>query len=186
MLQGDGTGVTGPSPERKYDMQAQDNVLYFAKVSPTAKIPERKTGNAGYDIYADFTLDGFFIHPYETQLVPTGIASAMSSDWYLQVEERGSTGSIGIKKSCGVIDSSYRGEIFIAITNVTNKTICIKKGIDKVDTVGDYIYYPYDKAIAQLVLHRVHNEVTTQEISYKDLKSIPSDRGDGILGSSGK
>ena len=44
----------------------------------------------------------------------------MPSKYYFQVEERGSTGSKGIKKSAGVIDSGYRGEIFIAITNSTD------------------------------------------------------------------
>jgi len=86
------------------------NDLLFAKVKPNAIIPTKKEENAGYDIYACFDENTHYlvIPPQETILVPTGIASAMNNNYYLQVEERGSTGSKGIKKSAGVIDSSYR------------------------------------------------------------------------------
>ena len=167
-------------------MNAKQNTLYFAKVRNTAKIPTKDEENAGYDIYADFTEDELVIRPHGTTCVPTGVASAMDSGWYLQVEERGSTGSIGIKKSAGVVDASYRGEIFIAITNSTDKVLRITKKTDKVKKLDSEILYPYGKAIAQLILHRVHNEMTIKEISFKDLKSIPSARGAGALGSSGK
>ena len=46
-------------------------------------------------------------------------------------------------------------------------------------------FYPDTKAIAQLVLHEVP-VVEVEEISYEELKAIPSERGDGALGSSGK
>lgn len=87
-------------------MNAKQNTLYFAKVRNTAKIPTKDEENAGYDIYADFTEDELMIRPHATACVPTGVASTMDSGWYLQVEERGSTGSIGIKKSAGVVDAS--------------------------------------------------------------------------------
>lgn len=167
-------------------MEMNENTLYFAKVRPTAIIPTREEENAGYDIYADFVDQELIIRPHQTVGVPTGIASAMTANWYLQVEERGSTGINGIKKSAGVVDSSYRGEIFIAITNSTDKTLRITKDATKVDIGDDTILYPYTKAIAQLVLHRVHNEVSTEEISYEELTAIPSKRGAGALGSSGK
>lgn len=163
----------------------------FAKVRPSAKIPTKETENAGYDIYADFT--GIYMHfnPMETKLVPTGIASALSENFYLQVEERGSTGSKGIKYGAGVIDSSYRGEIFIPITNCSDKELYISK-VSKEVLVNDYnadvtaVVYPYEKAVAQLIVHRVHNELTPVEITYEELSKIPSKRGTGNLGSSGK
>ena len=167
-------------------MKTKNDVLYFAKVRHTAIIPTKTEENAGYDIYANFEQDIFKIEPQMTATVPTGIASAISNGWYLQVEERGSTGANGIKKSAGVIDSSYRGEIFIAITNATDKTIIISKSIKKINTTDTTIEYPYTKAIAQLILHRVHNEIPVEEISYDELVEIPSTRGDGKLGASGK
>ena len=157
----------------------------FAKVRPTAIIPSKSVENAGFDIYANFEEENMVINPLETKLVPTGIASACDIDYYFQVEERGSTGSKGIKKSAGVIDSSYRGEIFIAITNCNNKPIVITKETDTDNLTDDYIVYPYSKAIAQLVLLPVPY-VEVEEYTYDELKQIPSTRGSGCLGSSGK
>ena len=48
------------------------------------------------------------------------------------------------------------------------------------------LVYSYQKAITQLILHRVHNDVAIEEISYEDFKAILSDRGSGKLGSSDK
>lgn len=170
-----------------------ENKLYFAKTKKDAIIPTKKDGDAGYDIYANFEEDYIVIYPHTTKLVPTGIASAMSNDYYIQIEERGSTGSKGIKSSAGVVDASYRGEIFIALTNINNKPIVISKlSEEKISNkygsfVKNYgmIYYPYTKAIAQLVLHKLP-KLEVEEISYDKLKEIPSERGDGSLGSSGK
>ena len=159
--------------------------IKFAKVNPNAIIPTKDEENAGYDIYACFEEDNFVINPLETKLISTGIASACDKNFYFQVEERGSTGSKGIKSSAGVIDSSYRGEIFIAITNCNNKPLLITKETDTSALVNDFIVYPYSKAIAQLILHEVI-ETDVEELTYDELKAIPSKRGDKCLGSSGK
>lgn len=166
------------------------NDLIFAKVKPEAIIPTKDDGNAGYDIYACFDEDYIIIKAHETKLVPTGIATVLHPSKYIQIEERGSTGSKGIKKSAGVVDSSYRGEIFVAITNTNNKWLYITKLSEeemKAKTLynKEDILYPYNKAIAQLVVHEVP-VMNVKEISYEELKAIPSDRGDGALGSSGK
>ena len=199
-------------------IELHDNDLVFAKVRPDAIIPSKEDENAGYDIYANFEEDYIIIPSHETVLIPTGIASAINDNYYLQVQERGSTGSKGMKYGAGVIDSSYRGEIFIAITNTNNSEIVISKlsheellsKYGKEDEDGDicieYVYkkeklclylndeigecykaiiYPYTKAIAQLVVHEVP-KMNVKEISYDELKAIPSKRGNGLLGSSGK
>ena len=99
------------------------DTIKFAKVRENAIIPSKNIQNAGYDIYGIFEGnedENRIVKPHTTKLIPTGIACALPSKYYFQVEERGSTGSKGIKKSAGVIDSGYRGEIFIAITNSTD------------------------------------------------------------------
>ena len=99
------------------------DTIKFAKVRENAIIPSKNIENAGYDIYGIFEGnedENRIVKPHTTKLIPTGIACALPSKYYFQVEERGSTGSKGIKKSAGVIDSGYRGEIFIAITNSTD------------------------------------------------------------------
>ena len=199
-------------------IELKENDLYFAKVNPNAIIPTKEKENAGYDIYACFNKDFLVIPPHSTKLVPTGIASAISDKYYLGVAERGSTGKIGMKYSAGIIDSGYRGEIFIGLSNINDVPIVISKltreeleenygKIGYGETIymteeeyEDLIYledyeeynnltciiYPYSKAIAQLIVHEVHNEVEPKEISYEELQSIPSKRGTGSLGSSGK
>ena len=199
-------------------IELKENDLYFSKVNPNAIIPTKEKENAGYDIYACFNKDFLVIPPHSTKLVPTGIASAISDKYYLGVAERGSTGKIGMKYSAGVIDSGYRGEIFIGLSNINDVPIVISKltreeleenygkigyGETTYMTEEEYedliyledyeeynnltcIIYPYSKAIAQLIVHEVHNEVEPKEISYEELQSIPSKRGTGSLGSSGK
>lgn len=171
-------------------MTVEGNDLIFAKVRSDATIPTKESYNAGYDIYACFEEDFIYIKSHETKLIPTGIASAMSENFYAQIEERGSTGSKGIKKSAGVIDSSYRGEWFIAISNVNDVPLIIaKEHVTTKDIFGDvgmkHIVYPYKKAIAQAVVREVP-KMNVIEMSYRELLMIESERGVGSLDSSNK
>lgn len=171
-------------------MIINENDLIFAKIKPDAKIPSKIDENAGYDIYPCFDERYIYIKPHETKLIPTGIASALSSKYYIQIEERGSNGSKGIKKSAGVIDSGYRGEWFVAITNTNDIPVIIaKEGVTASEIFGDvcmkHIIYPYEKAIAQAIVHEVP-KMNVYEISYDKLLTIKSERGTGKLGSSNK
>lgn len=160
-------------------------MVKMAKVKPSAIIPTKENENSGYDIYACFEENSLEIPAHKTVLVPTGIASAVAPGWGFRIEERGSTGSIGMKKSAGVIDSGYRGEWFIAITNTNDIPIIITKDIEKTEKNDCVIKYPYSKAIAQAILEEIP-EVYIEEISYEELKTIPSKRKDGKIGSSNK
>ena len=173
-----------------------DNEIYFAKIRESAKIPTKKIEDAGYDVYADFEGDYFIVEPGKTRPVPTGIATAFSPKYYIQVEERSSMAKLGIKKSGGVIDSGYRGEYFIMTYNTNDKPFVISNvDLDSIPTtfeVGgkeyyrdDVILYPSTKAICQLVLQEVP-VLEEKEISYEELVTISSERGAGRFGSSGK
>ena len=174
----------------------KENEIYFAKIREDAIIPTKKIEDAGYDLYANFQEDFFVIEPGKTRPVPTGIATAFSSKYYIQVEERSSMAKLGIKKSGGVIDSGYRGEYFIMTYNTNNIPFVIsKKSVDEIDEEfevdgqlykkANCIIYPYSKAICQLILQEVP-VMEEKEISYEELKEISSERGDGACGSSGK
>lgn len=169
--------------------RVQDKNLFFAKVRETATIPTKEDENMGYDIYADFEEDYMLIYPHETKMIPTGICSACSEDYAIVLKERGSTGTKGIAQRCGVIDSGYRAEWFVPITNTTNIPIVISKKLDdkmkKKFIYGEITVYPYEKAICQAVVLPVP-KMNVQEISLEMLKSIPSKRKDGKIGSSGK
>lgn len=173
-----------------------EDEIAFAKIRETAIIPSKKLEDAGYDFYANFEEDYFVIEAGATRAVPTGIACAFSSRYYAQVEERSSTGKLGIKKSSGVMDSGYRGEYFIMTYNTNKKPLVISK-IDasempeEIEIQGityktaECVIYPYTKAICEIVMHEVP-VLQTRELSYEELCSITSERGKGGFGSSGK
>lgn len=201
-------------------MIVTDRDLLFAKVRPEAIIPTKDEENAGYDIYACFDEDYIILPPGEITMVPTGIAACVSNNWYLQVEDRGSTAKNGLTYAAGVVDSSYRGEIFLAMCNPNPAKEVVISKLSKEELVEKYgqgnkytadiwisygdesrcylednhsnpddsleaTIYPYDKALAQLVPHPVP-KLDTREITYEELQAIPSKRGLGKLGSSGK
>lgn len=166
--------------------------IKFAKVRPDAIIPSKRDEDMGYDIYACFDEEYMVINPHETKLIPTGIASACDPGYGFLLFERGSTGSKGIARRCGVIDSGYRNEWFVGLTNTTNKVMFISKLSESEtyssyygDIMPDSFVYPYSKAIVQAIVTEVL-ETNEQELSYEDLKAIPSERGMGALGSSNK
>lgn len=161
--------------------------VYFAKVKDEAKIPNKRDEDAGFDIYACFGEDYIKFSPFETKLIPTGIACALPKCLYLQIEERSSTGFKGLKKSAGVVDSGYRGEIFVCLYNANPVPLYISKlpfeEIEKLEK--KFVYISYQKAIAQAILHKI-SKVKIKQISHAALKAIPSLRKDGALGSSKK
>ena len=175
--------------------EVKDNEILFAKLKGSAIIPSKIDENMAYDVYACFENDRMVIQPQETKLIPTGICSAFNKKWGVSLRERGSNAifkdsngkefSIGMKVSAGQIDSGYRGEWFIAITNTNNMPISIDKNVKKVTVTEDFILYPYSKAACQAKFEEVP-VMDVKEISLEELKAIPSMRGDGKIGSSGK
>lgn len=164
-------------------MEIKNNELLFAKVKSSAIIPTKRIEDAGYDLYCCSDED-IIIEPHTTVLVPTGIACAVSEDYFLYLVERGSTGSKGMKRSCGVIDSGFRNEIFAAIYNGNDYTIIIT---DKVSSVqkDKSLFYPKSKAICQGVILPVP-KMDVREVSYEELLQYTSERGTSMLGASGK
>ena len=164
--------------------------VYFAKRNEKAIIPSKKDEDAGYDIYACFDEDYIEVGPFETKLIPTGISWACIPEFYMQIEERSSTGSKGIKRSAGIVDSGYRGEIKVAITNVNNKPL-IFSNLDenqlrnKYNIFNDIIFYNTAKAIAQGVIHRVE-KMNVNVLPLEQLLEISSSRGDKGFGSTNK
>ena len=166
--------------------------VYFAKVKDNAIMFKKEKENAGYDIYACFDEDYIILKPLETKLIPTGIAWASSPEFYMQIEERSSTGTKAIKKSAGVVDSGYRGEIKIVIVNCSNRDLIFSNLNDEElknkykDLIKeDSLIYSTKKAIAQGIIHRVE-EMNEKEISYDELLKIESNRGDKGWGSTNK
>lgn len=162
----------------------KDDVL-FAKCKIGGVIPSKNEEDAGYDIYPCID-DDVVIMPNETVMIPTGICSAFDDKYVFILKERGSTGTKGMGQRAGIIDSGFRGEWKVPVTNHNNMPLIISCGKnDNILNKDGNIIYPQNKAICQALLFDVP-KVNIKQISSEDLKSIPSKRGDGMLGSSGK
>lgn len=162
--------------------------IKFARLTEKARIPTKRDEDAGYDVYAD--LKGrslILIPPHTTKMIPTGIASIIPNSHCFVLKERGSTGTKGMAQRCGVIDSGYRGEWLVPITNTTDDNMYIFD-TEQVFIDGDadkFVKYPASKAICQALLIKVPQTKIT-EISVEELKADETERGEGKLGSSGK
>ncbi len=106
--------------------------LKIKKLSDLAKIPQRATdGSAGYDLFAA-NLNEICIKPNLTQKVPTGIAIELWDNTVCAlVYARSSLAckhAITPANCVGVIDSDYRGEIIVFLTNNGSENYLIKSG----------------------------------------------------------
>lgn len=167
-----------------YPNELKETVM-FSKTKPNAIIPSRDSENGCYDVYSCFEEDELVINPHEIKMIPTGIKSVFHESRRIGVRERGSTGSIGLATRCGQIDSGYRGEWFICLQNTTVKPIIISKKVDKKTVTEECVLYPYKKAIAQFAVEIVPNTIIIESTT-NIIDSIPSKRGNGMLGSSQK
>ena len=174
--------------EEWIELVRNDDKILFAKVKPDAIIPTKREEDAGWDIYCCSDEESIVIYPHETKMIPTGLATAFDSKYVAILKERGSTGTKGIGQRSGIIDSGYRNEIFVPITNHNNKPLIITKETNQTTLeilAEDYIIYSYSKAICQMILLELP-QLQSEEISYEELKNIKSERGMTCLGQSGK
>lgn len=97
--------------------------------------------------------------------------------------ERGSVGKIGLGRRAGVVDPSYRGEVFVGITNTSEHPIAISK--DPIKTMKQHRdinkVLEYDNALAQFILL----EYSSPDIIETDELSLTA-RGEQALGHTDK
>lgn len=178
-----------------------EGVLNFFKFDERAKIPSKRIEDGGYDVYALFDRDIVIVEPHETIMLSTGLGSVFSDRYVIVLHERGSTGTKGIAQRSGVIDSGYRGEWKVPITNTSDIPLCFVEtiGIDgkwsnwdniveKLDHLfgdNEYRIYPQEKAVCQALLLEVP-KVVINEITQEEAMNYSSERMIGCLGSSKK
>lgn len=97
-------------------------------------LPQYKTaGAAAFDIQAFIpgpNTDVEIIEPGETVKIHTGLFMAIPKDFELQIRSRSSIASEGIiiANSPGTIDSDYRGELKIIMSNISKTPFIINHG----------------------------------------------------------
>jgi len=152
------------------------------KTEKDVTLPAHKTeGAAGLDLCANFNIpplikegivpirngNSIIIKPMGRVLISTGIKVAIPKGYELQIRPRSGmalNNGLMLTNSPGTIDSDYRGDIGIIITNVSNKNVAINHG----------------DRIAQAVLSKV------ETISWKVVEELDeTDRGEGGFGSTG-
>ena len=160
-------------------------------------IPFKREGDACEDIYVDFS-EGtkIVLEPGETKKFPTGLYSIIEKGYKVKLLERSSTGMKGLSLRAGVIDSNYRGEWLVMLTNVSNiPVIFLDDEVYKYpeeDWKEPILYegksvnlYPLSKAICQMdVIKEEPRKI--EEVSYEEIVLDKTERGDGKEGSSGK
>lgn len=167
--------------------------VYFAKVKEDAVIPTKRDEDAGYDIYCNVDgvkTDEGLVHELllekgKVNFIPTGIASYNNKEFYLDLKhERSSVAKFGVVLLAGCVDSGFLGEIKIMAIPLI-KNILITSKVDEVEELDNVILYPYRKAFAQIIVSPVP-KINIKEITYSELLKLPSARGIGGWGSSGK
>lgn len=137
------------------------------KLSENAVLPEYQTsGAAGMDLCA--CVEGSVtLAPSERKLIPTGFAMALPEGYAAFIYARSGLASkkgITLPNCVGVIDSDYRGEIKVALVNISDEAFTINSG----------------DRIAQMVITRVERA----ELALADELS-DTERAGGGFGSTG-
>lgn len=159
------------------------NTIKIVRVAPDVIMPTKAHDtDAGFDLYAycpdatfyswesgcQLNVKGVKVRPNETYKFHTGIKMAIPDGYWGGIYARsGLATKCGLRPAncVGVIDSSYRGEIIVAIHNDSNETQLVHNG----------------DRIAQLVIQKVEPTVF-EEVSELDETS----RGESGFGGSGK
>lgn len=136
------------------------------KINDNAKIPEyAHPTDAGADIFA---AEEITIEPRDTQMIRTGIQVAIPVGYEIQIRPRSGLSlktGLRIANAPGTIDSDYRGEVAVIMTNIGQTARTIK--------VGD--------KIAQMVISEVPMIKWVETDNLDD-----TDRGEGGFGSTDK
>lgn len=143
--------------------------LKIKLLAPDVPLPQYATaGSAAMDLTAHIDAP-VTIEPHQRVLLPTGIAIALPSAEYVAlVFARSSMGvkhGIALSNGVGVIDSDYRGEIHVGLTNLSDSPYTIQPG----DRVAQLAVMPVVQA----------NVIPVAELD-------ETDRGAGGFGSTGK
>lgn len=136
--------------------------LQFKKLQEEARLPTRAfPTDAGADLYS---LTTGTVESGDGMLFSTGISANIPDGYYIHIHNRSSMGKKGFVLIGGVIDASYKGELFVFLRNVSKRPLTVNK---------------FDR-IAQMIVHKIE---LPESVWVDDIGT--SDRGDGAYGSSG-
>ena len=137
--------------------------LKIKEMRPKAQMPSRGTeGAAGFDLYCAEQMN---LYPGLVAKVPTGIALEIPTGCTGLICTRSSVALKNINVFLTVVDSDYRGEVFITARNDSDETYHLSKG----DRIAQIVIIPLADVFPVRAI-----ELSTTE------------RGSGGYGSTGK
>lgn len=138
--------------------------LFIKKLQPDAKMPlYAHAGDAGMDLFAN---EDCALQIGERAAVGTGIAMQIPEGFVgLIWDKSGRAVNEGMTTMAGVVDAGYRGEVKVALVNLGQTTVTIKK----------------HQKIAQLLIQPVVSPTLTEVEELTE----ESSRGIGGFGSTG-
>lgn len=144
--------------------------IKITRLNPSDKdipLPQYLTeGAAGMDLCAAFSKK-LVIRPGRTALIPTGFSIELPHGYEAQIRPRSGLAikhKVGLLNAPGTIDSDYRGEIKVILTNFGDKDFIVRRG----------------DRIAQMVIAKY------VRVKWKEVKSLnASRRGKGGFGHTG-
>lgn len=125
------------------------------------------SGSAGMDLRA-FLEQDVVLGPLERKLIPTGLYIELPEGYEAQLRPRSGLAfkhGISLPNTPATIDSDYRGEIKIALINLSNEPFTVKSG----------------ERIAQMVIARHEQAILIPVEALNETK-----RGEGGFGSTGR
>jgi dUTP pyrophosphatase len=138
-------------------------VLQFKRLFSDAKLPTRAYQfDAGADLYSR---DAAEVKPGEGFKFSTGVACNIPEGFYAHIHTRSSMAKKGWVVVGGICDSSYKGELFVLLRNVSNEVL----SVDKNDRIAQLILYPIETPLI---------------VEVDDIGN--SERQDGSFGSTGR
>jgi dUTP pyrophosphatase len=119
------------------------------RISPSTNdvsLPTYATeGSAGMDIFAAVETD-LTVRGGKTVLVPTGFSMELPQGFEAQIRPRSGLAikhNIGLMNAPGTIDSDYRGEVKVILTNFGNEDFTVHRG----DRIAQMIISRYERIV---------------------------------------
>lgn len=142
--------------------------MYIKIISDSGELPAYETeGAAGMDIKA-YLNEPVRIEPWQRQLIPTGLYIEIDPGFEIQLRARSGLAikhGIALVNGIGTIDCDYRGEVKVALINMSDEAFEINNG----------------DRIAQMVVNRIEKASIVRVDKLSD-----TSRGAGGFGHTGK
>lgn len=125
-------------------------LLRIQVLSPQAVVPQYQSEHAaGMDLHAAIA-DPIVLRPHEIALVPSGLAVEIPVGFEAQIRPRSGLSckyGVTVPNAPGTIDADYRGEVKIALINLSLSDFTIEPGM----RVAQMVIAPVARAAVEVV-----------------------------------